>query len=47
MISMILLTYIGFAIDAPWWYFALTTFACLVRILNAGIKLGKEVGDSK
>lgn len=47
MISMILLTYIGLAIDAPWWYFALISFACLVKILNAGIKLGKEVGGSK
>jgi hypothetical protein len=43
MISLFLLIYIGLEISAPWWYFALVSVTCLIKILNAGIKLGKEV----
>ena len=43
MISLFLLTYIGIEIDAPWWYFALVVGSCLLKMLSAGIELGKEV----
>lgn len=45
MISIILFIYVGVQIGAPWWYYALLGFLGLVKILNAGINLGKKVGE--
>jgi hypothetical protein len=42
MISYFLLTYIGIKIGAAWWYYALAGVGFVLKILNAGIKLGKE-----
>ena len=42
MIQYFLLTYIGIKIGAAWWYYALCSVGFVVKILNAGIKLGKE-----
>jgi hypothetical protein len=39
-----LLTYIGIKIGAAWWYYSLLSVGFVVKILNAGIKLGKEAG---
>ena len=45
MISVILFIYIGIRLSAPWWYYALLGVVSLFKILGAGIKFGKKVGE--
>lgn len=42
MIPYFLLAYIGIKVSAAWWYYALLSVALVIKILNAGVKLGKE-----
>lgn len=42
MIPYFLLTYIGIKIGVAWWYYALCALGFILKVLNAGIKLGKE-----
>lgn len=42
MILYFLFAYIGIKVGAAWWYYALCVFCFILKILDAGIKLGKE-----
>lgn len=44
MIPYFLLAYIGIKIGAAWWYYALCSVGFAIKILDTGIKLGKEAG---
>lgn len=45
MISAALFIYIGVQIGAPWWYYTLIGVVFFTKMLSAGIKLGKKVGE--
>lgn len=45
MISVILFIYIGCRVAAPWWYYTLLGVSALVKVLAAGVKLGKKAKE--
>lgn len=42
MISFICLWWVGLRLQAPAWYFGLLGFGIFIRLLDIGIKLGKN-----
>ena len=42
MVSFICLIWVGLKLQAPTWYFVLLIFGFVIRLLDIGIKLGKN-----